>query len=88
MNDKYIVHHELPKVENTHNMSTYDQIELEKKNKEEYSDPTCYNALNRLDEDNKVHKIMKMIFTLLDLTGFYLDGRITLVSKKTGRTWN
>lgn len=64
------------------------EIKAEKKNAEGYSDPTAFEALNRLDEDTKVHKIMKIIFMLLDLTGFYMDGRITLVSKKTGRTWN
>ena len=63
-------------------------IKAEKKNAEGYPDPTAFEALNRLDEDTKVHKIMKIIFMLLDLTGFYMDGRITLVSKKTGRTWN
>ena len=46
----------------------------------------CDN-LSRLEEDARFHRVIKMIFNLLDLAGFYLDGRIVIVSKKTGRTW-
>ena len=62
-------------------------LEIEKENNEGYRDPVSYDALNRLDEEARFHRVIKMIFNLLDLAGFYLDGRITIVSKKTGRTW-
>ena len=62
-------------------------IDIEKENGEGYSDPVAYDALSRLDEEARFHRVIKMIFNLLDLAGFYLDGRITIVSKKTGRTW-
>ena len=62
-------------------------LDIEKENGESYSDPVAYDALSRLDEESRFHRVIKMIFNLLDLAGFYLDGRITIVSKKTGRTW-
>lgn len=62
-------------------------LDIEKENSEGYSDPVAYDALSRLDEEARFHRVIKMIFNLLDLAGFYLDGRITIVSKKTGRTW-
>lgn len=62
-------------------------INIEKENGECYQDPTAYEALIRLDEDARFHLVMKTIFNLLNIAGFYLDGRMTIVSKKTGRTW-
>ena len=62
-------------------------LDIEKENCEGYNDPVAYGALSRLDEEARFHRVIKMIFNLLDLAGFYLDGRITIVSKKTGRTW-
>lgn len=62
-------------------------LDIEKENGEGYNDPVAYDALSRLDEEARFHRVIKMIFNLLDLAGFYLDGRITIVSKKTGRTW-
>lgn len=62
-------------------------LNIEKENGEGYNDPAAYDALSRLDEEARFHRVIKMIFNLLDLAGFYLDGRITIVSKKTGRTW-
>lgn len=62
-------------------------LDIEKENGEGYSDPVTYDALSRLDEEARFHRVIKMIFNLLDLAGFYLDGRITIVSKKTGRIW-
>ena len=61
--------------------------EIDRKNSEGYDDPVTYDALSRLDEEARFHRVIKMIFNLLDLAGFYLDGRITIVSKKTGRIW-
>ena len=62
-------------------------LNIERENKEGYQDPTAYDALSRLDEEARFHRVIKMIFNLLDIAGFYLDGRITIVSKKTGRIW-
>lgn len=61
--------------------------EIDRKNGEGYDDPVTYDALSRLDEEARFHRVIKMIFNLLDLAGFYLDGRITIVSKKSGRVW-
>ena len=61
--------------------------EIDRKNSEGYNDTVMYDALSRLDEEARFHRVIKMIFNLLDLAGFYLDGRITIVSKKSGRVW-
>ena len=39
-------------------------------------------------EDDAFFKLLHMIFNLCDLAGFRLEGRITLVHKKTGKIYN
>ena len=47
------------------------------KNKEGYSDPTVYEALRKIDEeDARFHRLLDMIFY-----------RIVLTDKRTGRIW-
>ena len=58
------------------------------KNSEGYKDPTAYQAIKNIDkEDEKFQKLLNAIFDICDLAGFKIDGRITLVSKKSGRIW-
>lgn len=57
-------------------------------NSEGYSDPTAYAAYKKLDiEERRFRKLLKMIFQLCEIAGFDLVGRITLVDKRTGKTW-
>lgn len=58
------------------------------KNSEGYKDTTAYQAIKNIDkEDEKFQKLLNAIFDICDLAGFKIDGRITLVSKKSGRIW-
>ena len=58
------------------------------KNKEGYSDPTVYEALRKIDEeDARFHRLLDMIFYLCELAGFRIEGRIVLTDKLTGRIW-
>ena len=56
-------------------------------NKEGYLDPTTYQAMKNIDSEDRFYKLLNMIFSLCELAGFRLEGRITLVDKKTGRIW-
>ncbi len=59
-----------------------------RKNAEEYSDPTAYEAIKNIDkEDERFHKLLYTIFYICNIAGFEIEGRITLVDKKTGRIW-
>lgn len=53
------------------------------KNKEGYSDPTAYEALRKIDEEDARYTI----FYLCELAGFRIEGRIVLTDKRTGRIW-
>lgn len=52
------------------------------KNKEGYSDPTAYEALRKIDEeDARFHRLLDTIFYLCELAGFRIEGRIVLTDK-------
>lgn len=51
-------------------------------------DLTAYDAIKNIeDEQDKVHKIIGCIKRVCELSGFDIEGRITLVNKETGRIW-
>lgn len=57
-----------------------------KHNEYGYSDPTASEALRSLSrEEQKLGKLLRIIFAACDLAGFELEGRITLIDKKTGK---
>ena len=60
-----------------------------RKNSEEYSDPTVYNALRNIekDGDDRFHKLLDTIFTICELSGFHIEERIIVKDKKTGKVW-
>ena len=59
-----------------------------RKNAEGYSDPTAYKAIKAAeDESAKFQKLLDTIFTICELSGFHIEGRITIKSKNTGRVW-
>lgn len=72
---------------------------LDKLNSEHYHDLTAYHAVKNIDEANrklmekkledniKLHKTLKGIFTIADLSGFEIVNRIILKDKKTGKIW-
>jgi len=59
-----------------------------KRNEKGYSDPTAYEALKRLeDEDERFHKLLYSIRNICDLAGYDLGERIVLVDRRNGRIW-
>ena len=68
-----------------------------KKNSKGYPDPTAYEAIKKAEksekeiarkqEDERFHKLLNSIFSMCELAGFKLEGRITLKDIKTGRVW-
>lgn len=66
------------------------------KNGEGYSDRTVYDAIRNAEgtdyhtlpeEKERFYKCLHTIFHLVELAGFTLEGRITLVDRKSGRVW-
>lgn len=52
------------------------------------SDPTAYRAIKKVDDEElRFHKVLGMIFDICRLSGFHIEGRLTLVDEKTGRIW-
>lgn len=59
-----------------------------RKNGSGYSDPTAYKAIKKVDnDDERFHKLLNTIFTICELAGFRVEGRIVLQDKETGRVW-
>ena len=59
-----------------------------RKNAEGYSDPTAYQAMKNIDqEDERFHKLLHTLFYICEVAGFQIEGRIVLVDKKTKRVW-
>ena len=57
-------------------------------------DPTAYSAIKKVDRDKehdeeskRFFKLLYTIFDICELSGFNLEGRITLRDNKTGRLW-
>lgn len=60
----------------------------DRKNAEGYSDPTAYQALkNIVDEEERFHKLLYAIFDICELADFEIEGRIVLVDKRSGKVW-
>ena len=63
--------------------------DLKKKNAEGYPDPTAYEAIKNADEDReRFQKVLGCILRVCEISGFEIDGRITLVDKRTGKVWD
>ena len=57
-----------------------------------YYDGTAYEAIRRADQEiardrKRVYKLIGLIYDLCDKNGFYLEGRVVLRDKKTGKIW-
>lgn len=60
-----------------------------------YSDPTAYAAIKHIESESqsqdindvRFYKLLHTIFHICEIAGFRLEGRITLVDKKTGKRW-
>lgn len=59
-----------------------------KRNGSGYTDPTAYKALKRIDKNEKrVTRVIKTLQEVAHIAGFEIEGRITLIDKKTGDIW-
>lgn len=58
-----------------------------KRNSSGYFDPTAFEAVKRIDSEDRVSKLMSVIRYVTQLAGFEIQGRITFVDKKTGRIY-
>lgn len=59
-----------------------------KRNHEHYMDPTPYEAMTKHDrEKERVSRLIHAIFSICELAGFDIDGRIILIDKKSGKVW-
>lgn len=59
-----------------------------RRNASGYFDPTAYEAIRNVDaDDDRFHKLLHVIFGMCELSGFKLEGRITLVDQETGKVY-
>ena len=59
-----------------------------RRNPEGYLDLTAHAVISKMTrEEERFHKLLYAIFDICELSGFEIEGRITLVDKKTGRVW-
>lgn len=53
-----------------------------------YRDPTAHYTLRKeVLEEERFHKLLYAVFDIVDLAGFEIEDRITLIDKRTGRVW-
>ena len=58
------------------------------KNIEGYSDNTAGKAIENADTDYiRFRKFLDVIFKVCELSGFHLEGRISVKDVKTGKIW-
>lgn len=59
-----------------------------KKNSEGYSDPTAHEAIKNIETDDaRFQKLLTAIFSICDLAGFRVQGRIVFEDLKTGKVY-
>ena len=58
-----------------------------RKNAEGYSDPTAYEAIKNIEEEERFNKLLHTIFNICELSGFRIEGRIVLIDKVTGKVY-
>ncbi len=50
-------------------------------------DLTAYQAIENIESERRLKKLLAEIFQLCDKAGFHLEERIVLRDKKTGKIW-
>ena len=60
----------------------------EKYNPSGCKDMTAYEAIKTVErEEIRYKKLLSTIFSICELAGFHLEGRIVLKDNRTGRVW-
>ncbi len=62
-------------------------INPEKLNGSGCKDLTAYEAIRNVESEERFNKLLKTIFSICELAGFHVEGRIVLKDKKTGKIW-
>ena len=58
------------------------------KNCEGYPDPTAYEAIKHIEEEEKrFRRLLATIFYICDMAGFKLEEHIVVKDRRTGRVW-
>ena len=50
-------------------------------------DLTDYEAIENIESERRLKKLLTEIFRLCDIAGFHVEERIVLRDKKTGKIW-
>lgn len=62
-----------------------------RRNASSYMDLTAFEAIRNADREadaeERFKKLLNTIFSICDLAGFRIEGRLTIVDKKTGKVW-
>lgn len=59
-----------------------------KKNGSGCPDPTAYKAIRNVEKDEeRLKKLLDVIFAICDIADFHVEGRITFRDKRSGRIW-
>lgn len=62
-----------------------------RRNASGYMDLTAYEAIKNADREAdaeaRFKRLLATIFYICDLAGFRIEGRLTIVDKKTGKVW-
>lgn len=69
-------------------MNNYEENRYDYTNASGCADPTAYAAVKEADKDYvRFHKVLKMIFAICNLAGFWVESRIVLRDMNTGKLW-
>ena len=60
-----------------------------RRNSEGYLDLTAYEAIVNIEreEEKRFKKLIRTILNICEMSGFRLEGRITVTDVRNGRTW-
>lgn len=62
-----------------------------RRNASGYMDLTAYEAIKNADREAdaeaRFKRLLATIFYICELAGFRIEGRLTIVDKKTGKVW-
>lgn len=58
-----------------------------KRNGSGYYDPTAYQVLRDMEAEERYKKVLGCILRICELSDFYVEERLVLKDKRTGRVW-
>jgi hypothetical protein len=50
-------------------------------------DLTAYEAIQNIEDETRVNKLLATIFNICELAGFRVENRIVLKDKRSGKVW-